>query len=322
MSEFKDYYASLGVPRDAPAEDIKKSFRKLARLYHPDVAKDKATAGEKFKEINEAYEVLGDPEKRRKYDTLGPDWNSRASAAPPSGGRPGGGPSNSQEFRFGGTGFSSFFEEMFGHANGFENARTGNRSRRGPGSAAQRGEDIEGDLLVTLDEVLRGSIRSISLETVDPRTGQTGTETFKVRIPTGVHEGQVIRVSGKGGKGIGGGAPGDLLLRVRLAAHPDFRFQGSDVFHDLDLAPWEAVLGCTVDVPTPSGSVSVRIPAGTGRGRQLRVRGHGLPAGADGVKGDLYVTVDVVLPSDLTDAEKGLWESLRDGSRFQPRPRT
>jgi curved DNA-binding protein len=326
--EFKDYYAILGVPPEASDEDIKKAFRKLARQYHPDVAKDKKAAEEKFKEINEAYEVLGDPAKRKKYDTLGANWKAGAGFEPPPGAhssawtRPDG--SQHHEFHFGGTGFSDFFEQFFGGGRfgGFEEMFRGAGTRGGSdstgGEFAVHGDDIEGDILVTLEEVMRGSVRSISLQKVNPRTGQAETHIFKVRIPAGVQEGLTIRVPGKGGEGSGGAAAGDLYLSVRLAAHPDFRPRGADLYHDLDLAPWEAVLGCTVEVPTLDGKVTVRIPPGTNNGQQLRVRGRGLLRGQS-ERGDLYVVVNVELPQTITDEERALWEKLRHASRFNPR---
>ncbi len=324
--EYKDYYATLGVPRTASQEDIKSAFRKLARQYHPDVAKDKKTAEARFKEINEAYEVLSDPEKRKRYDELGAEWKSGGGfRAPPreqarAWGRPGG--AENYEFHFGGTGFSDFFEQFFGSGSRFgspfaENGFGGERftQERGP----MRGSDIEGDILVTLDEVMHGSIRNISLQRVNPRTGQAETQTIKVRIPPGVQDGQTIRVPGKGGESQEGGPPGDLYLRVRLAAHPDFRVRGADVYYDLELAPWEAVLGTTVSVPTPDGRVTLRIPPGTNHGRQFRVRGRGLPKGSSGGRGDLYVVTHVQMPERLTEEERALWEKLSRVSRFNPR---
>jgi curved DNA-binding protein len=166
---------------------------------------------------------------------------------------------------------------------------------------------------------MRGSVRSISLERVNPKTGQTEAQTFKVRVPVGVKEGQTIRIPGKGGDGANGGTSGDLFLHVRYAAHPDFRARGSDLHYDLDLAPWEAVLGTTVSVPTLESPVKVRIPAGTNNGCQLRVRGRGLPRGRDGERGDLYVVVNVQLPPQLSEEERELWEKLGRVSRFNPR---
>ena len=181
------------------------------------------------------------------------------------------------------------------------------------------GRDIEGDILVTLDEVVNGAVRELSLQSNDPRTGEAKTHHFKVRIPAGIHEGQRIRVPGKGGEGSGQALPGDLYLRVRLAAHPDFRVRGSDLFYDLDLAPWEGVLGATIKVPTLKGHVNLRIPPGTNNGLQLRVPKHGLPRGKTADPGDLYVVVDVQLPKSTNEKERALWEQLSSISNFKPR---
>jgi curved DNA-binding protein len=326
--EFKDYYATLGVPRTANEDDIKKAFRKLARQYHPDVAKDKKRAEEKFKEINEANDVLSDPEKRRKYDELGANWQQGgAGHPPPGGGRRGWRTTGADdgEVHFGGTGFSDFFEQFFGRGRGSGDINDVlRRARRGeaeqPGYA-ERGSEIEGDILVTLHEALHGSMRTITLQRTDPNTGQAETETFTVRIPPGAQEGRRIRVPGKGGPGIGGGPAGDLYLRVRIAAHPDFRVRGADLYHDLELAPWEAVLGRQVVVPTLSGTIKLRIPPGTNNGQQLRVRGQGLPKSPSAERGDLYVVASVQIPPKMTDEERVIWENLARVSRFNPRER-
>jgi curved DNA-binding protein len=183
---------------------------------------------------------------------------------------------------------------------------------------AQRGQDIEGDILVTLDEALHGSTRTIRLQRTDPRTGQSTLQTLRVKIPPGVREAQLIRLAGKGQEGIGGGDSGNLYLRVKLAQHPDFRVRGADLYYDLELSPWEAVLGATVHIPTLDGTVSLRIPAGTAAGRQFRLRGKGLPTG-DGTRGDLYAIVSIQVPSDLTPEQKVLWEQLATKSTFNPR---
>lgn len=345
--EFKDYYKILGVPRTASSDDIRKAFRKLAREYHPDVAKDKKNAEEKFKEINEAYEVLGDSDKRKKYDTLGADWKSGGFRPPPGGGaggqgyrtytwQPGGGGAGAEEFQFGGTGFSDFFEQFFGGGMG-----GGGFGRRGGGGFAQereQGNDVEADLMVTLEEATRGAIRPITLRRVIrcpeckgtgvvgrrtcPKCGGQGqiedTQTYKVKIPAGVRDGQKLRVAGQGEPGTGGAPAGDLYLRVRLASHPDFRVEGGDLFHDVDLAPWEAALGTNVSVPTLSGSVNIKIPPGTQNGQRLRVRGRGLPS-RGGEAGDLYVIARVQMPKELSEKEKELWEQLARVSHFNPR---
>jgi curved DNA-binding protein len=324
--EFKDYYATLGVPRDATADDIKQAFRKLARKYHPDVATDKRTAEEKFKEINEANEVLGDPAKRQKYDELGAHWQEGGAAAHQrgAGGRASGRPGPAHEFHFRGTGFSDFFEQFFGGAGRADDAAGhgfdfGAEAEMEPGP--RHGHDVEGDILVTLAEAMHGTLRPISLQTLDPQTGAAETHSFTVRIPPGAAEGRRIRVPGKGEPGARGGPAGDLFLRVRYAAHPDFRARDGDLYYDVDLAPWEAVLGAQIVVPSFDGPIKVRIPPGTNPGRQLRVRGHGLPKGRSGERGDLHVVAHLRVPASVSDDERALWEKLAQTSRFHARAR-
>jgi curved DNA-binding protein len=322
--EFKDYYKTLGVARNATQDEIKKAFRKLAREFHPDVATDKKVAEEKFKEINEAYEVLGDPDKRTKYDSLGTEADQEGMFAGAQGGssrRWSGSPDEENvEFHFDGTGFSDFFEQFFGRGGAYGGAtQFRGRGRRAEPGFAARGSDFESDIMVTLEEAFSGSERMISLQRVDRRTGEAKTQTLKVRIPPGVHEGQAIRVAGMGENGIGGGEAGDLFLRVRFAAHPEFRARGSDLYYSLDLAPWEAVLGTRVVVPTLKDQVSLRVPAGTDNGRQLRIRGRGLPIGRTGRFGDLYVEVNIALPSTVNEEQRKLWEELARISDFNPR---
>lgn len=321
--EFQDYYTTLGVSRDAAEEDIKKAFRKLARKYHPDVAEDKTTAEAKFKQINEAYEVLGDPEKRRKYDRLGARWQESGEPAPqPSSGHYWQPPdSDPQEFHFTGTGFSDFFEQYFssGGHHGFTGSHHGPADGFSQGARARRGADIEGDILVTLEEAMHGTTRPISLQSINRQTGQQETQSFQVRIPPGATDGRRIRVPGHGALGIAGGASGDLFLRVRHAAHPDFTSHEADLYHELSLAPWEAVLGAEIIVPTLDGSIKLRIPAGSETGQKLRVGSRGLPKGKTGERGDLFVQLSVLTPSALTEEERALWEKLRDTTTFHPR---
>ena len=320
--EFKDYYKSLGVARSATAEEIKKAFRNLARKYHPDVAKDKKQAEEKFKEINEAYEVLGDPEKRRQYDELGANWKEGARARQGAGG---GGSSRSAgaDFEFEGTGFSDFFEQFFAGRNrggGFgAGPGRGFSAADEAGSRPTRGRDIEGDLLVTLVETLQGAVRTVTLRRANPLTQQPETETIRVRIPSGVHEGQLIRVAGHGEPAGRGSKAGDLYLRVRYERHPDFEVQGNDLHTEIDLAPWEAVLGGQIRVPTLEGSVALKIRPGTVRGQQLRVRGQGLPTGSPGTRGDLYVQILIGVPTQVSAEEKSAWEELAKRSSYKPR---
>jgi curved DNA-binding protein len=323
--EFKDYYKVLGVDRKASEEEIRKAFRALARQYHPDVARDKKQAEEKFKEINEAYEVLGDPAKRRQYDELGSDWREAgrggAGRAGARRGAAGGGPAGA-EFEFNGTGFSDFFEQFFGRRGGGRGFRpqTGDWGDAFPGAdGAAQSRDIEGDLLVSFSEAVQGAVRSISLRRQDPETGHSETETLRVRIPPGVQEGQRIRVPGHGEPGQGRIPAGDLFLRVRLERHPDFEIQGSDLHYELELAPWEAVLGTEVRIPTIEGTVALRIPPGSTAGQRLRLRGKGLPAGPAGARGDLYALVRIQVPREVTREERALWEQLSKRSAFKPR---
>ncbi len=340
--EYKDYYQILGVSRTASDEEIRKAFRKLAREYHPDVAKDKVKAEEKFKEINEAYEVLSDAGKRKKYDELGADWKSGAEFRPPGwqsfggGRRRAGGAGGPGGFEFEGTGFSDFFEQIFGSARG----RRGGFSafeQDGGEMSAESGNDVHADLLVSLEEAHQGGIRSVSLRRSVPCPDCNGTglksrrpcsecsgqgqiqrtETYQVRIPAGVTEGQMLRLGGKGGAGAHGGKPGDLFLRVRLGRHPDFRVEGVHLHFEAELAPWEAVLGAQLSVPTLDGSVNIRIPPGTQSGQRLRVRGRGL--GKEGDRGELFVEVRVVVPQKISESERKLWEKLAAESSFQPR---
>lgn len=323
--KFKDYYEVLGVPRTAAQEDVKQAYRKLARKYHPDVSGGQAGAEDKFKEINEAYEVLKDPEKRRKYDSLGSGVDREGGFRPPEGWEQAAGWRSTGEmpddfgFNVGGTGFSDFFEAFFG-------ARRTTGDPFAPGGTAggfgragsRRGGNLEADIMVTLDEVIRGSTRQLSVQ----RGGEPGragrVETYQVRIPPGVRQGQRIRLAGKGEAGMGGAPPGDLYLRVVLSEDPDFRVAGSDLFYDLPVAPWEAVLGARIQVPTPSGNVSLKIPPGTVAGQKFRLRQQGLPR-EGGVRGDMYAIVQVQVPASLSPDERALWEDLARRSRFKPR---
>jgi curved DNA-binding protein len=346
--QYKDYYETLGVSRSASEAEIKKAFRKLAREYHPDVAKNKKQAEEKFKDINEAYEVLGDPAKRKRYDELGPNWRAGAEFRPPPGwesfgrgrassrGGPGGA---AYEFHFGGTGFSDFFEQLFGSMGGHGAAGFGRRGGFAEEDlSVERGQDIEGDIMVTLEEAMRGSVRSVSVRhgVVCPQCGGSGqrnrricqtcggsgqvakTETYQVKIPAGVTEGQRLRLAGRGEAGAGGGAAGDLYLRVRLARHPDFEVQDHNLIYEAQVAPWEAVLGANISVPTLGGRVRIKVPPGTQNGQKLRVRGRGLPQRGGG-SGDLIVETRIGVPAKVTESERKLWEQLARESRFNPR---
>jgi curved DNA-binding protein len=324
--EFKDYYKILGVTKTTAQEDIRRAFRKLAKKYHPDVAKDKKTAETKFKEINEAYEVLGDADKRKKYDQLGSSWDQPASPGaygrPSYGAGPSRRPSGGTEYHFEGTGFSDFFEQFFGGSGGGAASNPFGNAGRGPSRGrpmSADGEDHEAEILVTLEEALRGSERSISLRKVAVGQSQPEMQTLKIRIPAGVKEGQRIRLSGQGEAGVGQGTAGDLYLKIKFSQHPHYRVKGQDLFYDLDLAPWEAVLGAKVTVRTLDGDdVSVTVPAGVQAGTQLRLRGKGLPD-AQKVRQDLFLKISIEIPETLEEGERKLWEKLAQGSKFEPR---
>src|SRR5881397_1177563 len=311
--QFRDYYETLGVPKTATEDEIRTAFRKLARKHHPDVAKDKKAAEEKFKEINEAYEVLSDAEKRKKYDQLGAGWNQQGGFQPPPGweaqqpGRGfqqwqwGGGENGGVEFEFGGTGFSDFFEAFFGGGRG----RSAFGGFGGRQATAERGADVEADIMVTLEEALHGSTRTVSLR----RAGSNKVENYQVKIPRGVHEGQRIRLAGQGEAGTRGGKSGDLFLRVRLAKHPDFSVESSDLIHEVKIAPWQAALGTELKVPTLEGKARLKIPPGTQGGQRFRLREQGLPSISE-KRGDLFVVVQINVPKKLTEREKEIWGEL------------
>ena len=291
---FRDYYETLGVPRGATSEEIRSAYRKLARRYHPDINKDE-DAEERFKEVGEAYEVLSDPEKRERYDRLGANWRQGddVSGAPGFDGfqraRPDG-----VRFEFGDGAFSDFFESLFG------SARTGD--------IRMRGADQEAVVDLSLEEAAAGGPLRVSL--ADGRS-------FTVNVPAGVRDGQRIRVAGRGGEGIGGGSTGDLFLRVHLRPHRVFRVDGRDLHVDVPVTPWDAALGTTLQVPTLTGSAKVRLPAGSSSGRRLRLRGKGMP-GRRSRHGDLYARVQIVVPDELDERERKLFEELRTDSSFHP----
>ncbi len=309
---YRDYYQTLGVPKSASQDEIKSAFRKLARKYHPDTAEDKKTAEEKFKEINEAYEVLGDPEKRVKYDEYGANWEHGGfsgrggGTADPYGGFSRGGSAadfgEGVEFEFGGTGFSDFFEQMFG-------ARRAGRHSEGFGDIPQRGGDIEADIMVTLEEAFAGSTRQISFR----RNDSTQAQTYTIKIPKGVRDGQRIRLAGQGGHGSGGAGAGDLFLRVKLQKHPLFEVEGSDLIAEADVPVERCVLGGEIEVQTLEGRAKLRIPAGSQNGKRFRLTGRGLPK-KDGSRGDLYIVVRPLLPSQLTEAQRAAWEAVAAAS--------
>ena len=292
---FRDYYDALGVSRDASTDEIRAAYRRLARQYHPDVNREEG-AEDRFKEISEAHEVLRDPEKRAQYDRFGSSWKSGQDVSGASGFegfRPRAGGAGD------GSGFSDFFEGMFGGR-----GRGGGRRRSAFEGFSMRGSDQEAVLELSLQEAARGGKRRISLG--------DGRE-FEVDIPPGVRDGQRIRLSGEGGEGIAGGPAGDLLLRIRVRSDKRFRVDGRDVYVDLPVTPWEAALGAEVTVETLDGTARVKVPPGSSSARKLRLRGQGLGGG------DLYAVVQIHVPKTLTDRERELFEELAQVSTFDPR---
>jgi curved DNA-binding protein len=291
--KFRDYYEILGVPRDAKPEDIKRAYRKAARKHHPDVAqpKDRANAEEEIKVVNEAYEVLRDPEKRKRYDALGANWKSGDDFAPPNGGHAGGNWVDADEF-------SDFFSSLFGDLGG--------RARRGRtrGRMQMRGSDVEAELVLGVTGLLEGGKRRITVG--DGRT-------LDVEIPRSARTGTVLRLAGQGSPGFGGGPPGDLYLKLRLESDGAWRLAGEDLEADLMLWPWQAVLGATVRFAVPDGHVDLKIAPHTAAGTKLRLKGRGLPH-ADGSRSDLYVVVRIAVPKAPTPAETKAFEALRDAS--------
>jgi curved DNA-binding protein len=309
---FRDYYDVLGVDRNASEDEIRRVYRRLARENHPDINKEPG-AEDRFKEISEAYEVLRDPEKRERYDRLGPNWRAGQDVSDAPGYEQyARGGFDDVHVEFGDGDFSDFFEGLFGgRARGRGGGRT--RARRGGGAEgfdgfAMRGSDQEATLELSLEEAFAGGKRRITLG--DGRD-------YEVTIPPGVRDGQRIRLAGQGLPGAGG-PPGDLYLRVRITPHPRFRVEGRDLYLDLPVAPWEAALGATVPVPTLEGQAKVRVGAGSSSGRKLRLRGQGMP-GPDGRRGDLYAVVMIMVPKRLTDDERRLFEQLASVSSFDPR---
>lgn len=305
--KYKDYYAILGVAKNASTDDIKKAYRKLAHKYHPDVSKE-AGAEEKFKEVAEAYQTLKNPEKRAAYDQLGNYQPGQNFRPPPD-----------WQQQFGDTHFSfddiDLSDLFAGQRGGRFHARTPRRKMSMPG------EDYEVAVHVALEDAYRGT--EVELNLSMPEYDKRGVlrrvpHVVKARIPKGVTDGQRLRVPGKGGKGFNGGRNGDLYLNIVLHPHSLFRVSGHDLYLDLPLTPWEAVLGTTVDVPTPGGSVRLKVPPGTHAGQKLRLAKRGLPKPSAGA-GDLYAVVQITVPGVISDRERALYKQLADVSHFNPR---
>ena len=330
--KFRDYYDVLGVSKTATEDEIRKAYRGLARKHHPDINPGDKSAEEKFKEINEAYEVLSDSEKRRRYDQLGRNWKAGADFTPPPAGEDGRVEYADMGDIFGRDGgsseFSDFFESIFGRRGG-----------RSGASFRMRGQDIEAEVPLSLEEAHRGETHNITLQKTEvcpdcsgsgtkdgktcPTCGGTGAirrpKSFEVTIPAGVRDGSLIRLAGQGEPGINGGAAGDLFLRVRIEPHRLFTVVGEDDIQiELPVAPWEAALGAKVKVPTLDGSVEMTIPPGTQGGQQLRLRKQGLNRRGGG-RGDEYVKIKIVIPAKLNAKAKELFERLANESNFNPR---
>jgi curved DNA-binding protein len=323
--EFKDYYATLGVGKSASDKELKAAYRKLARKHHPDVNPGDKSAEARFKEINEAYEVLGDPEKRRKYDELGANWRlyeqAQQQGQPFPGGSPfgGAGEGGAWTINMGGPGgyrtmteeemedmfgtddpFSSFFHTFFGGGG------AGEGRGRGRAPRPAKGRDIESEAELTLEEAYHGAMRRISI------TLGGHARSVDVRIPPGVKDGSRVRASGEGEAGSGGAASGDLFLRVRIKPHPVFERKGDDLFVKVPVSVTTAVLGGEAQVPTITGSIRLKVPETTQPGQTFRLRGHGMPlVGKTDVKGDLYATADIQLPRSLPADQRRLWEQIR-----------
>ncbi|SOD20853.1 DnaJ C-terminal domain-containing protein [Nitrosomonas ureae] len=307
--EFKDYYKTLDIARDATADEIKKAFRRLARKYHPDVSKE-INAEQKMKEINEAYTVLSDPEKRAAYDQLEQQgFQAGSDFQPPPGWDAG--------FEFTGQGFSDaqtadfsdFFSQLFRNQMGADARRT----------HRMRGEDHHAKIMLDLEDSYGGTTRSLTLRM--PKLDHQGRtilveHTLNVRIPKGVHAGQVIRLARQGGLGHAGEASGDLFLEVHFKPHPRYRIENKDIYAALPVAPWEAALGATVKIPVPDGLVDVRVPENSQSGRKLRLKGRGIPAATPG---DLYLVLEVVLPSAATEKARKFYQTMAHELAFNPR---
>jgi DnaJ-class molecular chaperone len=324
--DFKDYYTTLGIPKTATDKEIKQAFRKLARKYHPDVNPGDKGAEAKFKEVNEANEVLSDPQKRKKYDELGANWRAYENVPPGANPYAGGSPFGGQWSTGGGTGgfrtmteeemadmfgggggdFSDFFKTFFGGMGGAEESTGARGGRARP--RARKGQDIEHPFELDLEDAIRGSVQRLQLR----HDGHA--RTVEVRIPAGVTDGSRVRVAGEGGRGSGSAPSGDLYLRVQLKPHPVFDVKGRDVYTRARVPVPVAVLGGEVDVVTPeSKTLRLKLPAGTQSGQRFRLRGHGLPAvGKPDERGDLYANVEVDIPKSLSDEERKHYEALRD----------
>ncbi|WP_394754400.1 DnaJ C-terminal domain-containing protein [Crenothrix sp.] len=310
--QYKDYYKIMALSRDASQDEVKRSYRKLARKYHPDVSKE-ADAEAKFKELGEAYEVLKDPEKRAAYNQLGANWKSGQDFKPP--------PNWDEGFEFKGGGFtggdagdfSDFFEQLFGRE-GFQSAHTGRQH-----GEHLRGQDSHAKIHINLEDSYHGATHTVTLSSPEMNAqGQVQVKhrNLNVKIPKGIKPGQLIKLAGQGSPGIGSGQAGDLFLEIAFNAHPLYRVAETDVYLDLPVTPWEAALGAKVKVPTPEGSVDLKIPPNSRQGGKLRLAGRGLPTKTPG---DFYVVLQIVLPAATTDQAKAAYQNMQQAFDFNPR---
>lgn len=298
----QDYYKLLGVDRNAKPDELSRAFKKLARQYHPDFNKGDKAKEEKFKEINKAYEVLKDPEKRKLYDQFGADFENAQHFQRQPGGGAGG--FTFDGANFGGGDFSDIFENLFGGGRGAGAGGFGGFQQR-----PRRGRDVEAELPLTLLEALKGGKRKVTLQMPE------GPKTLEITVPPGVRDGAKLRLSGQGDPSPNGGPAGDLFLRVRYLPNNQFKVDGTNLQSEVDITPWQAVLGAKVKVPTLEGDVELTIPPGTSSGRKFRLRGKGM--GSPAQRGDLFVKTKIEVPTTLTPEEKELWEKLEKISTFK-----
>jgi curved DNA-binding protein len=315
--DFQDYYSVMGVDRDASQDEIKRAYKKLARKYHPDVSKD-PDAETRFKEVGEAYQVLKDPEKRAAYDQIGANRQTGEDFTPPPGWDAGFEYSNNYD---GGdaSGYSDFFESLFGH--GSRSAQGASQSGQGRGYAGfnARGEDHHAKVLIDLEDAYRGATRSITLNVSEiDGSGHVITKqrTLNVKIPKGVKQGQKIRLTGQGSPSMSGGQAGDLYLEIEFNPHSNYRVDAHDVYLDVPITPWEAALGAGIKVPTIDGIVNLKIPAGTATGKKMRLRGRGIPGKPPG---DFYVVPQITLPPADSEAAKELYRQMEKELAYNPR---
>lgn len=310
---YQDYYKLLGVDRNAKPEEISKAFKKLARKYHPDLNPGNKEAEEKFKHINEAYEVLKDAEKRKMYDQLGHDWEQGQQFTRPGGQQRGNFTFNGQDM--GGGDFSAFFENLFGGGGGgfggFDSDSFGSGGFGGFSRRPRRGGDVEAELPLTLAEALKGGKRKVTLQMPG------GPKTLEITVPAGVREGAKLRLSGQGNPSSSGGESGDLFLRISYKPDDRFKVDGKDLRTEVYIAAWEGALGAKINAPTLEGEVELTIPPGTSSGRNFRLKGKGMGAPKD--RGDLYVKIMIKVPSELTDSERELWQKIAETSPYKPR---